>query len=391
MTEELKRLLACLGQLDEDRRRMVLLAYYSGWSRDQLAAQVRCAGEYDQDLAAAQPDADPGVPRVMSMDEDRDGFAAEYVLGTLDADERAQADALMLVDPAFAASVRALGAPARRAQRAGRAGRAASAGVGADQGGSSRAQGRRKACICPKCRRRRCRPYGADAPGADIVDLTQRMRRWRGLHRHHRNARGLLRRHRAGARVPAGRAAARLAAEAAGRRADRREAGRGGARGRARVPARVPRSSSPCSRRTSSRPRSFSRRHREAHADGAQVAARAASRTGLTSSGSRPRPGAPPESLGLLGERTSSRCARRSPRTSRPSSTRDLRHLARARSAARRPASRPSPVDPREAAAGDALDCGASQKKERPEGARRGLRRSLANVKLTGRWFLRGR
>lgn len=37
MTEELKRLLACMGRLDEDRRRLVLLAYYSGWSRDQLA------------------------------------------------------------------------------------------------------------------------------------------------------------------------------------------------------------------------------------------------------------------------------------------------------------------------------------------------------------------
>jgi RNA polymerase sigma-70 factor (ECF subfamily) len=39
MTEELKRLLACLGQLDEDRRRMVLLAYYSGVSREALAVQ----------------------------------------------------------------------------------------------------------------------------------------------------------------------------------------------------------------------------------------------------------------------------------------------------------------------------------------------------------------
>jgi anti-sigma-K factor RskA len=42
----------------------------------------------------------------MSMDEDRDGFAAEYVLGTLEADERAQAEALMLVDPAFATTVK---------------------------------------------------------------------------------------------------------------------------------------------------------------------------------------------------------------------------------------------------------------------------------------------
>lgn len=42
----------------------------------------------------------------MTMDEDRDGFAAEYVLGTLDTDERAQADALLLVDQDFAAKVR---------------------------------------------------------------------------------------------------------------------------------------------------------------------------------------------------------------------------------------------------------------------------------------------
>ncbi|MEA2930629.1 MAG: hypothetical protein QOG38_3057, partial [Hyphomicrobiales bacterium] len=33
------------------------------------------------------------------MDDDKDGLASEYVLGTLDADERAQAEALMTVDP----------------------------------------------------------------------------------------------------------------------------------------------------------------------------------------------------------------------------------------------------------------------------------------------------
>jgi RNA polymerase sigma-70 factor, ECF subfamily len=37
LTDELRRLLACLGGLDEDRRRIVLLAYYNGWSREQLA------------------------------------------------------------------------------------------------------------------------------------------------------------------------------------------------------------------------------------------------------------------------------------------------------------------------------------------------------------------
>src|SRR5919201_2016731 len=39
ITDELKRLLACLGALDEERRRIVLLAYYNGWSREQLAAK----------------------------------------------------------------------------------------------------------------------------------------------------------------------------------------------------------------------------------------------------------------------------------------------------------------------------------------------------------------
>ncbi len=37
MTEELKRLLSCVGQLDADRQKLVLLAYYNGWSCEQLA------------------------------------------------------------------------------------------------------------------------------------------------------------------------------------------------------------------------------------------------------------------------------------------------------------------------------------------------------------------
>jgi len=37
MTEELKRLLECVGRLEPDRQRLVLLAYYNGWSREQLA------------------------------------------------------------------------------------------------------------------------------------------------------------------------------------------------------------------------------------------------------------------------------------------------------------------------------------------------------------------
>ncbi|WP_316168343.1 MULTISPECIES: sigma-70 family RNA polymerase sigma factor [unclassified Bradyrhizobium] len=41
MSEELKRLLECIGQLEPDRQRLVLLAYYNGWSREQLAAKFR--------------------------------------------------------------------------------------------------------------------------------------------------------------------------------------------------------------------------------------------------------------------------------------------------------------------------------------------------------------
>ena len=37
MTEDLQRLLACMGGLEEEHRRVVLLAYYNGWSREQLA------------------------------------------------------------------------------------------------------------------------------------------------------------------------------------------------------------------------------------------------------------------------------------------------------------------------------------------------------------------
>jgi RNA polymerase sigma-70 factor (ECF subfamily) len=40
MTEELRRLLGCLGKLDPEKQRIVLLAYYSGWSREQLSHKL---------------------------------------------------------------------------------------------------------------------------------------------------------------------------------------------------------------------------------------------------------------------------------------------------------------------------------------------------------------
>jgi len=39
MTEELKRLLDCVGKLEPDRQKLILLAYYNGWSREQLATK----------------------------------------------------------------------------------------------------------------------------------------------------------------------------------------------------------------------------------------------------------------------------------------------------------------------------------------------------------------
>jgi RNA polymerase sigma-70 factor (ECF subfamily) len=40
MPEELKRVLTCIGRLDPDRQRMLLLAYYGAFTRDQLAAKL---------------------------------------------------------------------------------------------------------------------------------------------------------------------------------------------------------------------------------------------------------------------------------------------------------------------------------------------------------------
>ena len=37
MNEELKRLLECVGRLEPERQRLVLLAYYNGFSREQLS------------------------------------------------------------------------------------------------------------------------------------------------------------------------------------------------------------------------------------------------------------------------------------------------------------------------------------------------------------------
>jgi RNA polymerase sigma-70 factor (ECF subfamily) len=40
LTDELKRLLTCIGRLEPDRQRMLLLAYYGAFSREQLSSKL---------------------------------------------------------------------------------------------------------------------------------------------------------------------------------------------------------------------------------------------------------------------------------------------------------------------------------------------------------------
>lgn len=113
------------------------------------------------------------------MDDDRDGLASEYVLGTLDADERAQAEALMLVDPAFADTVR------RWERRLGELNVLVSA-VEPPASVWDRIKAQlpdvppSESVRLPEVEQPKAAP-AERAGGAEIVDLTQRMRRWRGL------------------------------------------------------------------------------------------------------------------------------------------------------------------------------------------------------------------
>ncbi len=114
----------------------------------------------------------------MTMDEDREGLAAEYVLGTLDAAERAQADALLAADAEFAMVVRqwerrlgelnVMVAPVEPP-----------APVWGKIMASIAATSPAEPMRLPDVAAPRRRPE--QGPSAEIIDLTQRMRRWRGL------------------------------------------------------------------------------------------------------------------------------------------------------------------------------------------------------------------
>ena len=115
----------------------------------------------------------------MTMDDE--GVAAEYALGTLDAEERAQADAMLLVDADFAAEV------ARWERRLGELNVLVAPIEPPPPVWDKILAGVAEAAPSEPMRLPQvAAPAIAAAaetgePSAEIIDLTQRMRRWRGL------------------------------------------------------------------------------------------------------------------------------------------------------------------------------------------------------------------
>src|SRR5213079_1611484 len=109
MTEELKRLLECVGRMEPDRQKLVLLAYYNGWSREQLAAKFETpVNTVKTWLRRSVMDIRECLGlEMMAYSEDQIALAAEYAVGTLDAEERLQAETMMSADKEFAAMAEA--------------------------------------------------------------------------------------------------------------------------------------------------------------------------------------------------------------------------------------------------------------------------------------------
>ena len=113
---------------------MVLLAYCHGASRDALAQRYARPRADHQDLAAPQPGAAQGLSIVMSEEEDIEALAGEYVLGTLDAAERAAVAARRQREPALAAAIEAWEQRLAPLDEAGRGDRATGRAVLAHRG-----------------------------------------------------------------------------------------------------------------------------------------------------------------------------------------------------------------------------------------------------------------
>ena len=69
MTEELKRLLSCLGKLDPEKQRIVLLGLLQRLEPRSAGAETRYPGEHNQDLVASQPAGNPRVYGTVMSEE----------------------------------------------------------------------------------------------------------------------------------------------------------------------------------------------------------------------------------------------------------------------------------------------------------------------------------
>ena len=91
------------GREEGDRAAGLLLRDDAGGDREPHQPSSR----YREDVAAPQPRTAQGLSWSMTEEDDIDGLAAEYVLGSLDPAERAQVDARRKTDAPLAAAVEA--------------------------------------------------------------------------------------------------------------------------------------------------------------------------------------------------------------------------------------------------------------------------------------------
>ena len=129
---------------------------------------------------------------MMAYSEDHIALAAEYALGTLDADERAQVETMMAVDTEFTAIVAGLGVPARRrstrwsarSSRGRSCGRTSSRDRPFRAAGAAGAAGSAAAAAAGSCRStpklRRCATCRS-RDSSNVIQLSGRVRRWRNV------------------------------------------------------------------------------------------------------------------------------------------------------------------------------------------------------------------
>ncbi len=172
----------CLGAIEEPNRSCVLLAYYEGYSRDELAARFGKPVNTIKTWLHRSLLCPESLSGTDVMNEDREILAAEYVLGTLHADERTLFVSILAQDRRGAGRRRALGGAVRRAARRRRRGPAAAgpmgphrrpaaasgAGAARDRGRGWSVERRRAAPLAHALAGRRQSPRARSRPGLAI-------------------------------------------------------------------------------------------------------------------------------------------------------------------------------------------------------------------------------